>query len=221
MISLVKIERTSTPPKSLAEESKKVNGSYRENDVVAQLKTDFHGKCYLCELGNLTDLQVEHLRPHHNRKLIERVFDWNNLFYSCPHCNNIKKDPKYDDRILDCCTTDPEHLLSHAFDGKHVCVSPAVSTDEAIMTADLITNCFERRNTGIRDIQCNARFQRLAQTMNTLYVALGKYKEKTESRKYLSALRGMLKREYNFAAFTRYYVRSHLEDYPGLKDLVS
>lgn len=25
-------------------------------------------------------------------ELSDRVFDWNNLFYACPHCNNLKKE---------------------------------------------------------------------------------------------------------------------------------
>ena len=45
-----------------------------------QLQKDFHDKCYICELKPLMNVEVEHLRPHHNRKIKERVFDWSNLF---------------------------------------------------------------------------------------------------------------------------------------------
>lgn len=220
---MVKIERTPTPPPSLEVESKKANGSYSEKDVLDQLKIDFYGKCYICELDDLTDVQVEHLHPHHNRTRKERVFDWNNLFYSCPHCNNIKAARKYDDKILDCCVVDPEKYLNHVFGGQFVSVTPAegITAEDAVMTADLIQNSFEKRNTGIREIQCEARYQRLAKTMNDLFVALKAYKDNTSSKKYYFALRGMLKREYKFAAFTRYYVRSHIADYPELSDLVS
>lgn len=220
---MVKIERTPTPPASLAVESKKAHGSYTEDDVIEQLKKDFHGKCYICEMDDLTDIQVEHLLPHHNRKIKERVFDWNNLFYSCPHCNSIKKEPKYDEKILDCCTVDPEKYLYHTFSAQAVLVTPAdgIIDEKAIMTADLIQNSFGKRNTGIRNVQCDARFKRLADTMNKLYSTLEKYKQDTSSKKYFFALRAMLKREYKFAAFTRHYVRSHLQDYPELSDLVS
>lgn len=219
---MVKIERTPTPPASLAEQSKK-NGSYREPDVIEQLKKDFHGKCYICELDDLTDIQVEHLLPHHNRRIKERVFDWNNLFYSCPHCNNIKKEQKYDEKILDCCVQDPEEYLYHCYSAQAVTIIPAngITDEKSIMTADLIQNCFEKRNTGIRIVQCAARFNRLADTMNKLYATLRNYKQDTSSTKYYNALRAMLKREYKFAAFTRHYVRTHLQDYPELSDLVS
>ena len=112
---MVKIERTPTPPKSLAIESQKAWGSYSEPDVIEQLQKDFHDKCYICELKKLTNVEVEHLRPHHNRSIKERIFDWNNLFYSCPHCNSIKNNRKYDDKILDCCTVDPESLLKQIY----------------------------------------------------------------------------------------------------------
>lgn len=219
---MVKIERTPTPPASLAEESIKATGSYNKQDVIALLKKDFHGKCYICELNDLTDVQVEHLLPHHNRNIKERVFDWNNLFYSCPHCNSIKKNSKYNEKILDCCVEDPEKYLDHCYSPQGVTVKPAdgIIDEKSKMTADLIQNCFELQNTGIRNVGCDARFKRLATTMNILYTTLRKYKENDSSKKYYNALRAMLKREYKFAAFTRHYVRTHLQDYPDLSNLV-
>ena len=87
---MVKVERSSPAPDSLAEEKKKPNGSYSKPDVIEKLKKDFHNKCYICELDKLQDPQVEHLRPHFGGKNIERKFDWNNLFWSCSHCNGVK-----------------------------------------------------------------------------------------------------------------------------------
>lgn len=93
--------------------------------------------------------------------------------------------------------------------------------EEIQMTADLIQSCFSKGNTGIRTVQCAARVEQLAITMNCLYKTLEQFKRNKTSRKYLCALRGMLKREYKFAGFTRYYVRSHLDDYPELRDFLS
>lgn len=84
---MVKIERTSTAPASLATEKAKLSGTYRGDDVVRQLKADFHGKCYLCEIDELQSVEIEHLKAHHNGADRDRMFDWNNLFYCCPHCN--------------------------------------------------------------------------------------------------------------------------------------
>ncbi len=87
---MVKIDRTPTPPPSLAVEKTKANGSYKKDDVAEQLASDFRGKCYLCEMDELQSIEVEHLRPHHNGRDRDRMFDWNNLFYSCSHCNSVK-----------------------------------------------------------------------------------------------------------------------------------
>ena len=91
---MVKVERSFPAPESLAKEAQKKNGSYSEPDVIRRLKKDFHDKCYICEMNHLQDPQVEHLLPHKNGKFPERKYDWNNLFWSCGHCNNVKNQQK-------------------------------------------------------------------------------------------------------------------------------
>ena len=70
---MVKIERSFPAPASLESEAKKVSGSYEQPDVVSRLRKDFHDKCYICELKNLQDPQVEHLLPHKNGKTCRRA----------------------------------------------------------------------------------------------------------------------------------------------------
>lgn len=217
---MVKIDRNPTPPPSLAAEKQKANGDYNKADVIRQLKEDFHDKCYICELGGLSDPEVEHLRPHHNRKIIERVFDWNNLFYVCPHCNNLKKEAKYDDIILDCCVDDPEEKLEQSYENGHVNVHSTVDEKSAAMTAELIQDCFEKRNTGIREAACQHRIDRLAESMGVLYKTLEKHKKYPESERYIRSLRASLSRKSGFAAFKRDYVRKHIADYPELKEFL-
>lgn len=218
---MVKIERNPTPPESLAVEEAKVNGSYNGPDVVQQLKRDSNDKCYICELQGLADPEVEHLRPHYSRRIKERVFDWNNLFYACPHCNNIKKEKKYAEKIIDCCHTDPEKVLDHIFVAGHVQVHNKIEDEDVQLTADLIQNCFEKTNTGIREAACQHRIDGLSETMNVLYKTLSKYKDNPESLRYKKSLKEMLSRKSKFAAFKRFYVREHLEDYPDLIEYVS
>lgn len=217
---MVKIDRTPTPPPSLAMEKQKANGIYNKADVIQQLKQDFHDKCYICELKGLSDPEVEHLRPHHGRKIADRVFDWNNLFYVCPHCNNLKKESKYDDKIIDCCVDDPEEMLEQNYENGHVNVHSIVNEESANMTAELIQDCFEKRNTGIREAACQHRIDHLAESMNVLYKTLDKHKEHPESERYIRSLRAALSRKSAFAAFKRNYVRKHIEDYPKLKDFL-
>lgn len=217
---MVKIERCPIPPSSLAVEEKKLRGSYCEPDVVQQLKEDSNDKCYICEMQGLADPEVEHLRPHNNRKIRERVFDWNNLFYACPHCNKMKMAGYYADKILDCCEIDPEKVLDHIFVEGHVKIHNKTDDENVKLTADLIYSCFEKKNTGIREAACQHRIEGLSTAMNVLYKTLIKYKQNPESKRYQNSLRTMLSRKSKFAAFKRYYVREHIEDYPNLQQYV-
>lgn len=75
---MVKVERTFPAPISLEIESKKASGKYDKEDVIKQLREIFHDKCYICEIKDLQDPEVEHLLPHKNGKYPERKYDWNN-----------------------------------------------------------------------------------------------------------------------------------------------
>lgn len=217
---MVKIERSAKAPKSLAVEKAKGTEHYRGEDVIRQLYQDFHGKCYLCEMDELQSIQVEHLKAHHKGRDRDRMFDWNNLFYSCSHCNNVKNRALYEESILDCCQVEPELLIKPELIGKHVKVEALDASKESQMTAQLMTECFEKNNTGIRTIECKTRMDALQRTMNVLYRNLELYKEKPTGRNF-RALRGMLKRQHRFAGFTRTYVRQHLEEYPELASIIA
>ena len=217
---MVKIERTMPPPRSLEIEKEKKAGSYTCEDVIAQLAQDGHGKCYLCEINELQSIQVEHLRAHHGGKDKNRKFDWNNLFYSCAHCNNVKNQQKYDGLILDCCVVDPETVMNQVLQGGHVIVEPLDGSESVNLTAGLLTDCFELRNTGIRIRECDTRFKALQTTMTLLYKTLDKHRQ-NPTEKTRKQLEGMLSRAYKFAGFTRTYVRLHIERYPDLLPYVT
>lgn len=216
---MVKTERTPTPPASLAIEKEKANGSYEKDDVVAQLTADFAEKCYLCEQNELESIHIEHLRPHHGGKDKNLKFSWDNLFFSCAHCNQVKNRSKYESNIIDCCSTEPEAAIHQALIGGHVVVVPLLDTPEAINTADLVQDCFELRNTAIRTQQSQNKVRALMRTMNVLYKKLEEL-EQGSGKHVLPALRGMLSRKYKFAGFTRTYVRDHLDKYPELEPYV-
>lgn len=216
---MVKVERTPTPPASLATEKAKLHGTYRGADVVDQLYKDFNGKCYLCEINELQSIEIEHLLPHHNGQDRDRMFEWNNLFLSCPHCNSVKNRAKYESNIIDCCLIDPETIIQQEFyDGK-VVVSPLLDTIEATTTAELVQDCFELRNVAIRTRECQTRVYALQGTMNMFYKELEKYStEKTE--RHLRVLRAMLNRNYRFSGFTRTYLKLNRSTYPELMPLL-
>lgn len=217
---MVKIQRTPAAPASLAIEKAKGTDNYRNEDVIQQLHQDFHGKCYLCEIDELQSIQVEHLKAHHNGQDRDRMFDWNNLFYSCAHCNNVKNTKQYEDSILDCCQVEPEAYIKQELINNHVSVEALDDSHTTRMTAKLITECFEKTNTGIRTLECKTRMNALQITMTVLYQNLEMY-QKEPTYKTLCVLRGMLNRSYKFAGFTRTYVRQHINDYPELSQFIT
>ncbi len=92
----------------MGKEKVRPSGTYRTEEVNKALGLMFAHKCYLCEQKGLSDLQIEHLIPHRQNR--DLMFDWNNLFLSCAHCNNIKND-KYTP-ILDCTRTDVDKKIA-------------------------------------------------------------------------------------------------------------
>jgi len=211
---MIKFERSSVAPSSLAVESKKKNGCYRCDDVITQLKHDFYDKCYLCEMKPVYDMEVEHRLPHHNRTIFERVFDWNNLFLSCRHCNSVKNSSNYDEGIIDCCVRDPETLLIQRLEENKVKVDVTDSNDEELLrTAKLIEEIFNTTSTGIRTNNAQARITELQRTMNALYFFLEQLKKDPSNRIVKLMLKGLLSKSTKFSGFTRAYARLNKIDF--------
>lgn len=214
---MVKIERSFPAPESLEIESKKVSGSYSEPDVIERLQQDFHDKCYICELDKLQDPQVEHLLPHLNGKYPERKFNWNNLFWACGHCNGIKNQKIYDEGIIDCCEDDPEIYICFRLNNEEIQVyAKEESNRKAVLTAKLVSEVFNKKNTGMRTYTSEMRLQELNREMNKLYDSLEEIKKHPDSKVTLRILKSLLRRESRFAAFKRNYIRENEKQYPEL-----
>ena len=94
--------------------AKASNSGCNTPEVNAALAEMFHGKCYICEnKEGISSFQIEHLNPH--RGDTELMYDWNNLFWSCAHCNNIKN-AKYEP-ILDCSQVDVDRKIAFRKEG--------------------------------------------------------------------------------------------------------
>lgn len=91
--------KTHPAPTSLSiEKAKGIDGNYRQEDVIRQLALDFKNKCYICEYKHPPSINIEHYKSH--RKNLDLKFDWNNIYFACAHCNNLKLHVY--DNILDC-----------------------------------------------------------------------------------------------------------------------
>ena len=211
---MVKIERNPVPPPSLAVEKQKATGVYNKSDVILRLKEDSHDKCYICELGGLSDPEVEHLKPHHGRTIPERVFDWNNLFWACGHCNGVKNQRKYDDHIIDCCNSDPEERIWFRLnDGKTDVVAVDESDLDAEKTAQLVTEVFNLKNTGMRVYKSDFRFKELNKEMNKMLDVLDELAQNPDSIFEQKKLKALIRKESRFAAFKRCYIRENVPQY--------
>ncbi len=127
-------------PASLATEIKKLSGKYNCEDVLKALKADFKNKCYICGQKEPTSINVEHFRPHKGDTKLK--FAWENLFWSCGHCNTTKLD-KYEN-ILDCTdfTSNVENRIRiyiKTYPKELVNVTPLDNAVETIETAELLT----------------------------------------------------------------------------------
>ena len=219
---MVKIVRSFPAPASLKEQSDKANGSYTCNDVIERLREDFYNKCYICELKGLQDPQVEHLLPHKNGKDRKRKFDWENLFWSCGHCNSVKNQKKYESGILDCCKEDPEKVLAFRLRENEVLACVLGSKDKKVqLTAELVKEAFYVQNTGMRVYKSDMRLKELQKEMNVLYTKLEAYKKKPDSKLIQRTLKALLQRESAFAGFKRCYVREHMAEFPELQKYVT
>lgn len=217
---MIGVRRSPEPPAVLAQSRAK--DRYRSREVVNRLVEDFHDKCYVCEIRPLQGRNVEHLHPHKHGKFQELMFDWNNLFLSCPHCNNVKAKQKYDEGIIDCCARDPEALLEQRLVENEVCVSVLAEDDhEASLTAELIEEVFMSDNTALRSLDADMRLKELQKKMNLLYKNLATYRKDPSDYFARRVLVSLLKPEAAFAGFTRCYVRRHLSDYPELAPYVA
>lgn len=217
---MVKVDRTQTPPPSLATEKRKASGSYCCDDVVRQLTTDFNNKCYICELKP-SDIEVEHLLPHHGGSDLDLIFEWNNLFLSCRHCNGIKNNIKYDGNIIDCTTDNPETHILFILNDNDVIIKALDMDIKSIRTAELVYEVFNKKNTGIRIYASFYRLEKLQEEMTILYELLNRYKINKNSTSLNKRIEALLDRSSAFAAFKRCYIRSHINVYPKLEKYVN
>ena len=164
----------------------------------------------------MQDIQVEHLLPHKNGQYPERKFDWDNLFPSCPHCNQVKNQKKFDEGIIDCCRQDPEKVMLFDLDQDHVKVQRLMEDDKVDRTADLVEEVFGTRKQGGLTYGSETRVKKLQKEMNVFYSTLNKYKNAPGNNLYLRTMRGLLSRESEFAGFKRSYIREHQIEYQEL-----
>lgn len=197
------------------------NTNYKDPLVVKQLKRDFFSKCYICELKDFGNVNVEHFVPHLNQD-INLMIEWTNLYYACSHCNGIKGARHKE--LLDCCN------IEHNVDANIGLYAPTVPNGKVIIenlstpnsphyeltnkTIELLEQCYNNSNNGTQQVshvylvqQIHKKYSHLWQIRFDLLLN----KDRLSAREFnelIEKITNMLKPNYPFSAFWRTFIKN-------------
>lgn len=199
------VTRPTEVPASLA------RGQYNHPDVVSVLKPMFFGKCYLCERGDIEDVEVEHFKPHMGDNTLK--FDWDNLFYSCSRCNGIKSSRHTN--LLDC-TDDNKDVSALVIlkmptapdDDIIVKAADSNPTEQVVNTVELLKKCYNDINTALRGVSREALVEQIYEYLLTFMNARSLLRRPsvgaTKKNDAKEVLEAMMNVEHPFSAFWRW-----------------
>lgn len=204
--------RTHPAPPSLAKKQ-----CYRQEDVMVALNEIFFGKCYICETKDPLSINVEHFDAHMGD--VDKKFDWNNLFFCCARCNNIKN--ANFNNLLNCTNQNIDVLRSirHVFPvtpgQKKIVIEPKGNSEEIIETAQLIDKVFNDDSTGNRKVTNvslkNKVFKRYAEFFKHVNIYIDSDKLQANRDEAFEYLKQMMKKEQEYSAFIRWAVLEDLD----------
>lgn len=211
---MIRINRKNTEKARLAiadlQKARKSGKTYNTKSVNAALVETFHGKCYICENKKATAYQIEHLIPHRdNRKL---KYDWENLFWSCAHCNNIKSD-KYEP-ILDCTKENVERLIAFRKKGyfgteESLEFLPLIENNKAVENTILLLNNVYYGTTPQKEFEARVIRKELRKELTQFKEYVREYQE-AEDEDEKEDVELLIKRELKdssaFTAFKRWLI---------------
>jgi len=219
---MIFVEKSQPSPKCLTVEKSKAYGDYKCEEVLDKIKSDFHNKCYICEYKEPTSINVEHFTPHKGDKNLK--FDWDNLFWSCSHCNNVKL-ANYTD-ILNC--TKSNHFvgiklkyLFKPFPYEKVIIEALTTAPEVIQTKQLLEAVYNG-TTKLKKIESANLRNKLLEEIKDFQHYLCEYFRDTNSEPdkeyFLIKIRGHLDRRSNFTAFKRWIIIDNEELYRNFSE---
>lgn len=204
-------EKSQPAPDCLVTEKAKKTGDYKCGHVLERIRADFKNKCYICESAKPQTINVEHFRPHKGN--VELKFSWENLFWSCGHCNNLKLDDYGD--ILDCTDINSaiESKIEYEFNPfpcEKVKVKALIETNEVTSTVNLIQAVFNG-NTKLKIMEAaNLRDDLLTEIQDFQYYLTEYFKDTSDEEdkiRYHSRIKSHLHCASSFVSFKRWIVR--------------
>lgn len=215
------VVRNGSIPISLADRRK-----YDSKDVWQALEKIFHKKCYICETNEPLGINVEHFVPHKGDEGLK--FDWNNLYFSCARCNNIKL-AHYDD-LLDCCDSHTDvvraikHLPPLSPRGGNLQITAQSTDPKTQQTADLLCKVFNSAHTINKAIMSAYLRKKVFEQYNLLYIQMYKYYDPVslpiEKETAIERIKLLLKPSSPYSAFISWCIIEDQELGPMLQDFV-
>lgn len=212
---MINVKKSYPAPSSLEAEKAKKSGKYNLEDVIEQLGKDFKDKCYLCET-KATAFEVEHLVSHKGD--INLKFDWDNLFLSCRHCNNIKS-TSFDD-ILNCTKEDVEIYIKYKMDlfpMSNVEITALCDDPKVAMTVELLNKCFNGENTPTKKLDSKNIRKKILLELNSFkgdidsYFEALEHDEEDEIPNIKKSIKRHLSNNSEYASFKRCIVKHNPE----------
>ena len=203
-------EKSQPAPYCLENEKNKVNGDYKCDDVLDRIRNDFKNKCYICEYKEPETINIEHFIPHQGN--IDLKFDWNNLFWSCSHCNNTKLSNFIN--LLNCtdANDDIENRLKYKFSPfpfEWVIIEALDNSPETLSTRDLLLNVYNG-TTKLKTIESANLRNKLLEEIKDFQDLLCEYFKDIYSDEdleyFLVKIKGHLNKASNFTSFKRWIV---------------
>ncbi|MEA3553286.1 MAG: HNH endonuclease [Campylobacterota bacterium] len=187
-----------------------ITKSHNTPEIVQRLTEDFHNKCYICEEKAPKDINVEHFIAHQGDETLK--LDWNNLFLSCSHCNNIKSNDY--NNLLNCTIlTDNVDTSLHYYCNPMPKEKPVfdilIPSIKATQTKELLEKCFNGEHTGQKTLESSNLRDLLLKEILIFQRLLFEYVENDDKEYFLIKIKEHLSNRSSFTAFKRWIIRDN------------
>jgi len=186
-----------------------ITSSHNTPEIIKKIQEDFHNKCYICEEKEPKDINVEHFIAHQGDAGLR--LDWNNLFLSCVHCNNIKSNDY--NNLLNCTiATDNVDTVLHYYCNpmpkEYPIFKILTPSAKATQSKELLEKCFNGEHTGQKKLESSNLRSLLLKEIRKFQELLFDYEEDNDDY-YLVKIKYELSNKSAFTAFKRWIVRDN------------
>ena len=189
-------------------------GTHNSQEILDRLKEDFHNKCYICEEKEPKDINIEHFVAHKGDDSLR--LDWNNIFLSCAHCNNVKLDSFQN--LLNCTLLEDKvdiaiYYHCDPFPKEKAEFRIIIESSKAEETKELLEKSFNGEHTPQKTLESANLRSLLVKEIRVFQALLFDYEESendSEDRDYyLRKIKFHLSSHSAFTAFKRWIIRDN------------